>query len=107
MFVYRGRSVKSRGLRNALEGEWLNIVITAAIIGFCVLILVLAFLAPRLSRYFQRAGEKPLELGERAGGKAPGKLGKWLRKPFSAGDKAIERSGSEGRQARAKVDRKL
>jgi Family of unknown function (DUF6411) len=82
-------------------------MVTAAIIGFCALLLVLAFLAPRLSRYFQRAGEKPLELGGRAGGKAPGKLGKWLRKPFSTGEKAIEKSGSEGRQARAKVDREL
>jgi hypothetical protein len=82
-------------------------MVTAAIIGFCAFILVLAFLAPRLSRYFQRAGEKPLELGERAGGKAPGKLGKWLRKPFSTGEKAIEKSGSEGRQARAKVEREL
>jgi uncharacterized protein DUF6411 len=78
-------------------------MLTAAIIAFCVLLFILAFLAPRLSRYFQRAGEKPLELGQRAGGKAPGKLGKWLRKPFSAGEKAVQKSGSEGRKARAKV----
>jgi Family of unknown function (DUF6411) len=78
-------------------------MLTAAIIVFCVLVFIAAFLAPRLSRYFQRAGEKPLELGERAGGKAPGKLGKWLRKPFSAGDKAIEKSGTGGRKARAKI----
>lgn len=78
-------------------------MLTAAIIVFCVLVFIVAFLAPRLSRRFQRAGEKPLELGQRAGGKAPGKLGKWLRKPFSAGDRAIEKSGSEGRKARTKV----
>jgi hypothetical protein len=78
-------------------------MLTAAIIVFCVLVFIVAFLAPRLSRRFQRAGEKPLELGQRAGGKAPGKLGKWLRKPFSAGDRAIEKSGSEGRKARMKV----
>jgi hypothetical protein len=78
-------------------------MLTAAIIAFCVLIFVLAFLAPRLSRHFQRAGEKPLELGQRAGGKAPGKLGKWLRKPFSTGEQAVQKSGSEGRKARAKV----
>jgi hypothetical protein len=77
--------------------------LTAAIVVFCVLVFIVAFLAPRLSRRFQRAGEKPLELGQRAGGKAPGKLGKWLRKPFSAGDRAIEKSGSEGRKARMKV----
>jgi hypothetical protein len=78
-------------------------MLTAAIIVFCVLVFIVAFLAPRLSRRFQQAGEKPLELGQRAGGKAPGKLGKWLRKPFSAGDRAIEKSGSEGRKARMKV----
>ena len=78
-------------------------MLSAAIIVFCVLVFIVAFLAPRLSRRFQRAGEKPLELGQRAGGKAPGKLGKWLRKPFSAGDRAIEKSGSEGRKARTKV----
>jgi Family of unknown function (DUF6411) len=78
-------------------------MLTAAIIAFCVLLFVLAFLAPRLSRHFQRAGEKPLELGQRAGGKAPGKLGKWLRKPFSTSERAVQKSGSEGRKARAKV----
>jgi hypothetical protein len=78
-------------------------MLTATIIVFCVLVFIVAFLAPRFSRRFQRAGEKPLELGQRAGGKAPGKLGKWLRKPFSAGDRAIEKSGSEGRKARMKV----
>jgi hypothetical protein len=78
-------------------------MLTVAVIGFCVLLVVIAFLAPRLSRYFQRAGEKPLELGERAGGEAPGKLGKWLRKPFSKGDKAVEKSGAKGREGRAKM----
>jgi hypothetical protein len=78
-------------------------MLIAAVIVFCLVLLVIAFLAPRLSRHFQRAGEKPLELGQRAGGKAPGKLGKWLRKPFSTGEKAIQKSGSEGRKARSKV----
>jgi hypothetical protein len=78
-------------------------MVTAAIIGFCVLVFILAFLAPRLSRHFQRAGEKPLEFGQRAGGKAPGKVGKWLRKPFSTGERAVEKSGSEGRKARMKL----
>jgi hypothetical protein len=78
-------------------------MLTAAVIAFCVLVFIVAFLAPRLSRYVQRTGEKPLELGQRAGGKAPGKLGKWLRKPFSTGERAIEKSGSAGRKARTKV----
>ena len=78
-------------------------MLIGAIIAFCLVLLVLAFLAPRLSRYFQEAGEKPMELGERAGGKAPGKLGKWLRKPFAKGDRAIEKSGAKGREGRAKT----
>jgi hypothetical protein len=78
-------------------------MLIGGIIAFCLLLLVLAFLAPRLSRYFQEAGEKPMELGERAGGKAPGKLGEWLRKPFSKGDRAIEKSGATGRKGRAKT----
>jgi hypothetical protein len=82
-------------------------MVTAAIIGFCILILVLAFLAPRLSRYFQRAGDKPLQVGQRTSAKAPGKVGKWLQKPFSTSRRAIQKSGSEGREARAKVEREL
>jgi Family of unknown function (DUF6411) len=78
-------------------------MLIAAVIVFCAVLLVLAFLAPRLSRYFQRAGEKPMQLGQRAGGKAPGKLGRWLRKPFSTGETAIQKSGEEGRRARTKV----
>jgi hypothetical protein len=78
-------------------------MLIAALIVFCVLLLVLAFLAPRLSRYFERAGDKPLEAGQRAGGEAPGKLGDWLRKPFSKGRKAVHKSGSKGREGRAKA----
>jgi hypothetical protein len=77
-------------------------MVTAAIIGFCVLLLVLAFLAPRLSSYFQRAGDKPLEVGQRTGSSAPGKLGELLAKPFRSGRKAISKSGSKGREGRAK-----
>jgi Family of unknown function (DUF6411) len=78
-------------------------MLIAAIIAFCLVLLVLAFLAPRLSRYFQRAGDKPLQLGERAGGSAPGRLGKWLQKPFSTSRKAVRKSGAKGREGRAKT----
>jgi hypothetical protein len=77
-------------------------MLTAAVILFCVLLAVIAFLAPRLSRHFQRAGERPLELGQRASGKAPGRLGRWLQKPFSTSRKAVQKSGAKGRQGRAK-----
>jgi hypothetical protein len=77
-------------------------MVTAAVIGFCVVLLVLAFLAPRLSRHFQKAGDKPLSVGQRAGSKAPGRLGRWLQKPFGTSRKAVSKSGSTGRRGRAK-----
>ena len=75
----------------------------AAVIAFCVVLLVLAFLAPTLSRHFQKAGDKPLQAGQRAGGSAPGKLGQWFSKPFSKSRKAVSKSGSKGREGRAKA----
>jgi hypothetical protein len=78
-------------------------MLTLAVIAFCLILLVLAFLAPRLSRYVQRGGEKPLQLGERTAGKAPGKLGDWLRKPFSTSRKAVRKSGAKGREGRSKA----
>jgi uncharacterized protein DUF6411 len=77
-------------------------MLIAAVIAFCIVLLVLAFLAPRLSRYFQRAGDKPLQLGQSTSSKAPGKLGQWLQKPFSKSRKAVQKSGSKGREERAK-----
>lgn len=78
-------------------------MLIGAIIVFCVILLVLAFLAPRLSRHFQKAGDKPLELGQRAGGSAPGKLGEWLQKPFGKSRKAVSKSGAAGRKGRTKT----
>lgn len=78
-------------------------MLIAAIIAFCVLLAVLAFLWPRLSTRFQRAGEKPLQLGQQTSGKAPGKLGQWLQKPFGKSRRAVSKSGAEGRRARAKA----
>ena len=78
-------------------------MLIAAVIVFCVVLVVFAFLAPHLSRYFQKAGDKPFQLGQREGARAPGKLGKWLQKAFSKPRKAIRKSGSEGRQGRAKL----
>ena len=74
-----------------------------AVIGFCVVLLVLAFLAPRLSTYFQKSGDKPMELGQRGAEKAPGKLGDLLAKPFKTSRKAIRKSGAKGREGRSKT----
>jgi hypothetical protein len=73
------------------------------VIVFCVLLLILAFLAPRLSRHPERGGQKVLGLGSRGAGKAPGPLGRWLRKPFQTSQKAVSKSGSTGRKGRDKM----
>ena len=39
-----------------------------------------------MSRHFQKAGDKPLEIGQHAGSKAPGKIGELLSKPFQLTD---------------------
>jgi hypothetical protein len=75
----------------------------AAVAAFCVLLLILAFLAPRLSRHPERGGQKVLGFGSRGAGKAPGPLGRWLRKPFQTSQKAVSKSGSTGRKGRSKM----
>jgi Family of unknown function (DUF6411) len=78
-------------------------MLIGGVIAFCVLILILAFLAPRLSRGPERGGQKVLGLGGRGAGKAPGKLGRWFSKPFSKSQKAVSKSGSAGRRGRGKM----
>jgi hypothetical protein len=75
----------------------------AAVIGFCIVLLILAFLFPRLSRHPERGGQKVLGVGTRTSGKAPGKLGRWLSKPFQTSQKAVSKSGSAGRRGRGKM----
>jgi hypothetical protein len=75
----------------------------ALVIAFCILLLILAFLAPRLSRHPERGGQKVLGAGSRGAGKAPGRLGRWLSKPFSTGQRAVTKSGSTGRRGRSKM----
>jgi Family of unknown function (DUF6411) len=75
----------------------------AIIAGFCVLILILAFLFPRLSRHPERGGRRVLGLGSRGAGRAPGPLGRWLRKPFTTSQRAVTKSGSAGRRGRSKL----
>ena len=78
-------------------------MIIGAVIGFCILILILAFLVPRLSRYPERGGQKVINTGGRGAGKAPGKAGRWARKPFDTSNKAISKSGRAGREGRSKM----
>lgn len=75
----------------------------AIIVGVCVLLLVLGFLVPRLSRGPQRGVDKSLGVGQRAGGKAPGPLGRLFSKSFGSSRKATNRSASAGRKGRGKL----
>ena len=67
-------------------------MVIAGVIVACVVLLVLAFVFPRLSRGPQRGA-----------GMAPGKLGQWLQKPFGKSRKAFNKSGSAGRRGRGKM----
>jgi hypothetical protein len=75
----------------------------AVIIGICVLLLILGFLVPRLSRGPQRGVDRTLGLGQQAGGKAPGLLGRLFSKGFGTSRRAANRSAAEGRQGRGKL----
>jgi hypothetical protein len=78
-------------------------MIIGGVIACCILILILAFLAPRLSRHPERGGQKVLGVGNRGASKAPGKLGRWFSKPFQTSQKAVSKSGSAGRRGRDKM----
>ncbi|MFC7814058.1 MULTISPECIES: DUF6411 family protein [unclassified Streptomyces] len=73
------------------------------IVAVCVVLALLAFLLPRLSRHPQRGAQRSLGFGSRAGGKAPGILGRALSKPFRSSSRAVGRSGSAGRRARGRM----
>ena len=78
-------------------------MLIAGVIAFCIVLLVLAFLLPRLSRHPERGGQKILGLGSRGAGKAPGGLGRLLQKPFHKSQRAVSKSGSAGRRGRSKM----
>ena len=71
-------------------------MIIGAVIGFCILLLILAFLFPRLSRHPERGGQKVMGTGSRGASKAPGKLGQWFSKPLQH----VEQGHLEVRQRR-------
>ena len=75
-------------------------MVVLGIVGICIVLLILAFLLPRLSIWPQRGVDRTLGSGQRAGAKAPGRLGKWLQKPFSFSRRAANRSAGTGRRAR-------
>jgi hypothetical protein len=78
-------------------------VTVVAIAAVCLALLVLAFLLPRLSRHPQRGVDKALGAGQRAGGAAPGPLGRLLQKSFGTSRRATNKSAATGRRGRSKL----
>ena len=77
---------------------------TIAIVAVvCLLLLVLAFLAPRLSQKPQHGVNRAVGAGGRTAGRAPGKAGAWLRKPFDFSNQAVDKSAATGRKGRRKL----
>lgn len=78
-------------------------MLIGAVVGICVLLLILGFLLPRLSNHAKRGTDKGFSLGQRAGGKAPGPVGRLLGKSFGKSQRAADKSHSAGQRARSKA----
>jgi Family of unknown function (DUF6411) len=78
-------------------------MLIAAIVAVCVLLLILGFLAPRLSRHPQRGVDRTLGAGQQGLAHAPGPLGRWLPKPLRTSRRAADESASAGRRGRSKL----
>jgi hypothetical protein len=75
----------------------------AGVIVLCIILLVLGFLAPRLSSHPQNGASRAFGVGARGGAKAPGRLGRWFAKPFRTSQKAVNKSAATGRRGRRKM----
>jgi Family of unknown function (DUF6411) len=75
----------------------------AIIIAVCIILLILAFLLPRMSRHPQRGVDRTLGVGQRAGGKAPGPIGRLFSKSFGMSRRATNKSAETGRRGRRKM----
>jgi hypothetical protein len=78
-------------------------MVIGIVVGICVLLLILGFLVPALSNHAKRGTDKGFSLGQRAGGKAPGPIGRLLSKSFGKSRRATDKSHSAGKRARSKA----
>jgi len=78
-------------------------MVIAAVVGVCILVLIIAFVVPRFSHHAERGGKMPFSLGQKAGSKAPGKAGELAAKPFTKAKEAVSKSGEKGREGRSKA----
>lgn len=78
-------------------------MLIGAVIALCIILAILGFLLPRLSNHARRGSDKGFSLGQRAGGKAPGPIGRFLSKGFGKSREAADKSHSAGQRARSKL----
>jgi predicted permease len=82
-------------------------VLIAGVIVICVVLFVLALLAPRLARKPHAATNRTLGAGAATASHAPGFLGRWLPKPFRTSQRATSKSVAAGSKAHRKLTSKL
>lgn len=78
-------------------------MLIAAVIALCIVLAILGFLLRRLSNHARRGSDKTFSLGQRAGSKAPGPIGRLLSKSFGKSQRAADKSHSAGQRARSKT----
>jgi Family of unknown function (DUF6411) len=78
-------------------------MIIGVVIAVCIVLLILAFLVPKLSRHPQKGVDRTLGVGQTQGGKAPGLLGKLFSKSFGTSRRATNKSAATGRKGRGKL----
>lgn len=78
-------------------------MLIGAVIAICILLAILGFLVPRLSNHARRGSDKGFAMGQRAGSKAPGPIGRLLSKSFGKSQRAADKSHSAGKGAREKL----
>jgi hypothetical protein len=75
----------------------------AAAVALCVVMLIISFVAPSLSRHPQRGMNKVIGYPRFLVSKLPGPLGRWAAKPFDSTQKYANKSAEKGREGRAKL----
>lgn len=78
-------------------------MVIGVVIAICILLAILGFLVPRLSNHARRGSDKGFSMGQRAGSKAPGPIGRLLSKSFGKSQRAADKSHSAGKTTREKL----
>jgi len=78
-------------------------MVIGVVVAICILLAILGFLVPRLSNHARRGSDKGFSMGQRAGSKAPGPIGRLLSKSFGKSQQAADKSHSAGKTARDKM----